>query len=320
MTNQKPVSKVLILDDVAIHAEAIKRFCDDHNLVGLKTRDENLFAVLRSNVDLGAIFLSESYGGTIAFATAVAKEIHAVRPELPIVLRREGSAALDDLPEALRQVLSGAYTIDDFEPLRLIVDEYIFSLDYPYALVRGISEISESTLRSMFEGVEITPEAPCIVRDRIIFGEVFSLIPLDTAWCRGYMMLQAEEDAILDLMNHRHMCSGTVADFRDLNSLLGEATNMIWGAFKNRYLSDEHTQNRSQVQVPLLINHKHKYISFGTGNPQLSFSYRLQDPETGATVKLDQRFAFNLAWSPEDFKETVHDTDALISAGELDLF
>jgi len=34
----------------------------------------------------------------------------------------------------------------------------------------------------------------------------------------------------------------------------------------------------------------------------------------------DQRFIFNLSWSPEDFREGTGDVDALVEAGELDLF
>jgi len=36
MNENKPVSKVLVLDDSPVCANAIKRFCDEHNLVGLK--------------------------------------------------------------------------------------------------------------------------------------------------------------------------------------------------------------------------------------------------------------------------------------------
>ena len=44
------------------------------------------------------------------------------------------------------------------------------------------------------------------MRDRIIFGEVFSLIPLESTWCRGYMMMQAEEQPILDLLDRHELC------------------------------------------------------------------------------------------------------------------
>ena len=88
MTEGKPVSKVLVLDDSPVHVEAIKRFCDDHNLIGLKVRRNRLLNVLRSNIDLGAILLAEDYGGSVEESAIVATQIDALRPELPIILRR----------------------------------------------------------------------------------------------------------------------------------------------------------------------------------------------------------------------------------------
>ena len=95
MTLDKPVSKVLVLDDSRAHADAIKRFCDEHNLVGLTVRRSRLLKVLRSNIDLGAILLAEDYGGSAAESAIIATQIDALRPELPIILRRESLASRD---------------------------------------------------------------------------------------------------------------------------------------------------------------------------------------------------------------------------------
>lgn len=317
MKTEEPVSKVLVLDHSEHHIDALKAFCSANSLVGLKVREERLMSVLQSNIDLGAILLSERYGGSLARSVVIAQVIHKVRPELPIVLRREDSATLDDLADAQRAVFCGAYVGADLAPLRALVDEYIFSLEYPNALVRGILEISEVMLGTVLPGCTVEWDTPCIVRDRIIFGEVFSLIPLESNWCRGYMMMQAEEQSVLDLLNAQDMCDGE-AGLRDLNSLLGEATNLIWGAFKNRYLGDAASLSRSQVQVPLIVNHQQKTISFGTENPQLVFKYRLVHARSGKTAHLHQRFIFNLAWSPEDFTEVP--VDGMVGSGELELF
>ncbi|HVE11005.1 MAG TPA: chemotaxis protein CheX [Paraburkholderia sp.] len=321
MNDTKPVSKVLVLDDDLLHADTIKRFCDENNLVGVKVRKSRLLSVLRANIDLGAILLHESYGGSLDEAAAIANRIYAVRPELPIIMRRERRATMDDLPESLRQILCAVYVASDITPLRDVIDKYIFSLDYPNALVRGISEISESMLTTLFKELTIASERPSIVRDRIIFGEVFSLIALESAWCRGYMMIQAEEEPLLALLDQRRSGSSSAAsaDFRDLNDLLGELTNMIWGAFKNRFLG-EVDPTRAQVQVPLLVNHRQKYISFGSDNPQLCFVYELTDEQSGRSVKLHQRFVFSLSWSPEAFSEIAEQPGATVGAGELDLF
>jgi hypothetical protein len=71
------------------------------------------------------------------------------------------------------------------------------------------------------------------------------------------------------------------------------------------------------VQVPLLVNHRHKCISFGSGNPQLCFMYSLTGSHSRRSVKLYQRFVFSLNWSPEDIKEVTDDVGAMVEAGEL---
>ena len=318
MTDQL-ISKVLVLDNSPEHVNAIKHFCDDNNLIGLKVQKNRLMSVLHSNIDLGAILFSATYGASPEENAEIAMRIHTLRPELPIILRREDAATLDDIPETRRRVFCGAYTTDDMTALSQIIDEYIFSQVYPNELVRGISEITEDVLASQFKHMTTTWATPYIIRDKVIFGEVFSLIPLESAWCRGYMMLQTEEQAILDVLD-AYGDKTDAANFRDVNSLLGEVTNLIWGAFKNRYIGDAGAASASRVQVPLIVNHKHRFISFGSENPQLCFFYTLTDENSGKTIKLYQRFVFNLCWTPEEFKEISHDASELVDSGELELF
>jgi hypothetical protein len=313
------VSKVLVLDESQEHSEAIKQFCEENNLIALKVRKNRLMSVLQSNIDVGAILYSENYGGSPKQNAEIALKIHAFRPELPIIIRRESVATLDDIPEIARPAFCAAYVANDMNTLRAVIDEYIFSLVYPNALVRGISEITETVLASQFKELTISWDTPYIVRDRVIFGEVFSLIPLESNWCRGYMMLQTEEEPILKVLD-LYSPSDADTNFRAVNSLLGEITNLVWGSFKNRYIGDAAAASGNQIQVPLVVNHKHKYISFGTENPQLCFLYTLTDVNSGQTVKLYQRFIFNLNWSPEDFKEITHDVEGLVDSGELELF
>jgi hypothetical protein len=315
---EKLVSKVLVLDNSPAHVESLREFCGRNNLVPLKVRKNRLMSVLRTNIDLGAIFMAETYGADCSESHEIALRIHTIRPELPIILRREQVATLDDLPDSTRKVFCAAYTTEDSAILSKVIEDHIFSLYYPCELVRGISQITESVLASQFREQSLSWETPYIVRDRVIFGEVFSLIPLESNWCRGYMMLQTEEQAILDVIDPTGG-RDIDADFRKVNALLGEITNLIWGSFKNRYIGDGGGLHR-HVQVPLVVNHKHKYISFGTENPQLCFFYTVTDEKTGRQVRLYQRFIFNLSWSPEDFSEIVHDSSELVEAGELELF
>lgn len=318
MNTNKPVSKVLVLDGSADHAHALRRFCDENNLIFVPVSRDGLASALATHIDLGAVLLAENYGGSPAESAAVAAELDASHPDVPIILRRDSQPTLDDLAPAWRDTLCGAWVGNDFDALRAALATHVFSLDYPNSLLQGIADITAARIASVFGGLEVTSGAPHIVRDRIIFGEVFSLIPLESAWCRGYMMMQAEEEALVELAGLGRNRRTHDASFRELNSRLGELTNLVWGAFKNRYPGGAQAY-RSETQVPLLINHRHRYISFGSENPQLCFRYTLRDDATGRTAQLDQRFAFSLAWSPEDFTEVTGD-EAPVDSGEIDLF
>jgi hypothetical protein len=321
--NTKLISKVLVLDGDPACFDTIKTFCDDNNLVGLTVQADNVMSVLRSNVDLGGILLSENYDGRAHGGLQMAHRIHAIRPELPIFLRRESVSNLDDIAASDRKSLSAAYTIATMDLLQGPVGEYIFSLSYPNVLVRGISEITKAALESQFKGVDVEVAPPYIVRDRLIYGEIFTLIPIESSWCRGYMMLQTEELALLELVraDKTHIDPSEAFDFRNLNGVLGEITNLVWGAFKNRFMTDA-KMGTHLSQVPLIINHLHRYISFGSENPQLCFKYTLTDSsgtET-RTLQIYQKFVFNLSWSPEDFRENQTLVEDLVASGELDLF
>ena len=314
----QPSSVILVLESAKRSNDGIKAFCDRSRLAPLQVSPGHLMEVLRSDMDLGGILCGEDYAGTLAETTALALRIHEERPELPIFLRRDQRCGLDDIPKAQRYVFCAAWVESNVESLDAVLGEYLVSLVYPGALVRGISEISRVALASQLPGLAMECRAPCIVRDGLIFGELFSLIPLESRWCRGYMMLQADESPLLDLIARRN--GKGEASFREVASLLSETTNLIWGAFKNRFIGDAGAGPGQHIQVPLLINHHLKYISFGTENPQLCFLYTLRDTVSGASMKLYQRFIFNLNWSPEGFRELAHEVDDPVARGELELF
>lgn len=316
------MSKVLVLDDACEHFERLKQFCDECGLVGIKPNQgnkESVMTILKSNVDLGGILLHENYGAA-GQGLALAKSIHTSRPELPIFLRRETAASLADMSAADASVFCAAFTISELDQLKSALDSSIFSRVYPTELVRGITEMTLSSLRTLFKNCSVDVEAPYLVKDQIIYGEVFSMIAIESNWCRGYMMLQSEEERLLDPL--RDAAAGEVLTFRDLNSVLGEATNLIWGSFKNRYVGDHDNQSGfAQTQVPIIINHQRRYISFGSDDPQLCLKYTLtENNKPGATpVPIFQRFIFNLSWSPDQFAE-IPSVEALVDSGELELF
>jgi hypothetical protein len=226
-----------------------------------------------------------------------------------------------DFQERDRSFFSAAYTIDNLQSLQDVINEHLFSRFYPSVLVRGISEITKSIIESQFKDVLVWTEPPYIVSDRLIYGELFTLIPLESTWCRGYMMLQTEERPLIGFVetDKTHIATET-ASFRDINNVLGEITNMIWGSFKNRYITAEPLEG-GLPQVPLIVNHLHRYISFGSEDPQLCFKYNMVDKNwDNPPLTIYQRFAFNLNWSPERFKEIDTGAEDLVQAGELEMF
>lgn len=318
------VSKVLILDDAEAHFDSLKGFCEDCGLVGIRPQQRDaagVMAILRSNVDLGGIMLYEHFGGTAGQGLELAREIHDSRPELPIFLRRDVVASVAGLDEKQAGMFRCAYTLADLQPLRATLDVSIFSRVYPNDLVRGITEFTRTSLETLFHHCDVDIETPYLVKDRIIYGEVFTLIAIESDWCRGYMMFQASEEAVLGLIRRAAGREGERWTFRELNNVLGELTNLAWGSFKNRYVGHESRGGQFQTQVPIIINHHRGFISFGSEDPQLCLKYMLRecDRPDAPPVPIFQRFVFNLNWSPDEFKENPS-VESLVDSGELELF
>lgn len=314
--------KVLVLEEQVDAAEALRVFCEGHDLLPVKVQPENLMTVLRSSIDLGALFLSDGYAAHGLQGRRLAQELNRIRPELPIFLHLPTMGS--DAEEVDPRVIRYAYRLDGLAALSPIVRESLFSLVYPEALVRGIVELTQTALMGQFRDISLMAEAPIIVRDRLIYGEVYSLIPLESNWCRGYMMLQMEERGLQRLqLRQLAQVEATHRDgIRAINNVFSETTNLIWGAFKNRFIAYDDVTPAKMTQVPIVINHPQRYISFGSEDPQLCFRYHLWDNplQQGEAIELHQRFIFNLSWSPELFQENQAATASMLASGELELF
>ncbi len=317
-TTSAPVSKVLVHDCSTEHEAALKAFCEENHLVAVKPSSNNVLDVLRSYVDLGGVFLSEDIEGEPGGGIRLGEEIHRIRPELPIFLRINSDASnINDSKKSF----CATYTIDSIKTLTTIINEYIFCTHYPNVLIRGIEEITCETLHHFFEDAEIHVSAPYLVKDRIIFGELFSLIPVESCWCKGYMTLQSEEANVRKMVRAEKISeeSSDVENFRVINDVLSEITNMTWGTIRNRFISEACPVSDVKTEVPIIVNHKHQYITFGTNTPQLCFKYTLSRND-GTSFSLYVKFVFNLHWAPEKFTENLPSVNELVTAGELEFF
>lgn len=323
MTSASPlISKVLVFEDEPQMCDAIKALCQSNNLVPLRIHGSDVMAVLQSNLDLGAVMLSEHAGGKPHGGIELATAIHKARPELPLFLRRDDRTDAYDLSAPEAALFRAVYTIDKPANLIAALDTWIFNRSYPTPLVRGIAEVTQSAMGSQFHRVSVTHESPCLVRDRLIYGELFSLIPIESNWCRGFMMLQTKHQPLSDFIKHgKARFNADAHAFRDINNILSEITNLAWGSFKNRFTKPDIFQAHLS-QVPIIVNHQHKYISFGSDDPQLCIKYTITDDDGGTPSSLEilQYFVFNLNWTPENFTENDTSADELGASGELEFF
>jgi hypothetical protein len=313
-------AKVLLLEHDPSHYRTLLEFCDGIGLVPLPCTAAEAQATLALHKDLGGVLLAEDLPCEADDAPALARAIHALRPELPIFLRRTRTTPLD---EAATLAISHPWAAGDLDTLRRHVQSSLFRLQYPPELVQGVLDLTREALTGMFPQADVSHEPPYVVHDRIIFGQVSTLIPIESTWCRGYMMLQTEEAALRQgvIQGLGMEGCGTDLGFRAMNQLLAETTNLVWGAFKNRYIPPEAFAGE-QTQVPIVINHEQKYISFGSTDPQLCIRWRLADPRRAGLPPLTivQRLIFNLLWSPSEYERFAAAAGAVPPSGVLELF
>lgn len=315
-------SKIVVLDSDQKSLDIIKSFLQQNDLIGMRAQKFEVVKTLNEHVDLGALILSDVVDETGVSGFDIAIRAHNIRRELPIFMRlSQGSA--DDVPEKYRPIISGYFQGTDMAALKALIDKFLFCIYYPDELVSGITRITEEVLVSNFKNCNVIVDHPIVVRDQFIYGELFSLIALECDWGRGYMMMQADEEAIFRIIE----CGSTGIStknitFREVNGVLSEITNMVWGKLKARYMSSY--VNKSDItkpQVPIMINHNRNFASFGTVNPQLCFHYEVREATHQIeAINFIQKFVFNLDWSPENFKSDESIVDNCVESGELELW
>jgi hypothetical protein len=312
-------AKVLLLEHDPVHYPQLLEFCETLGLITVPRAAADAMEALSQHKDLAGVLLAEDLPCDHPDSLKLAQALHRQRPELPIFLRRTSTR---ELTEDETRCITHPWASGDMATLHAHIDRSLFGLRYPMVLVHGIVDLTCSAIQSMFPNATVEAEPPYVVHDRIIYGQVSTLIALESTWCRGYMMLQTEEGALRQGMAQGMGFEGVGGDlgFRELNNMIAETTNLIWGAFKNRYIPPEAFANQ-QTQVPIVINHEQKYISFGSQDPQLCIRYQLSDPRRPRQRPLTivQRFIFNLLFRPEAFVEFAQPSNAT-STGELEFF
>nr|WP_269783410.1 chemotaxis protein CheX [Marinibactrum halimedae] len=151
------------------------------------------------------------------------------------------------------------------------------------------------------------------------------MIPLESSWCKGYMMIQTTDEDISNVIRsgNTSLPSKINNESLDVNQLLNEITNVIWGRIKSQFFTEEHNADvgGSSIQVPILVNHAKKFISFGATEPQLCFTYTVEDTQNRyKPFTLNQKIIFNLSWMPENMNISEQILSDSVESGELELF
>lgn len=316
-------SKVLVFEPEPKQQQFLRIFCEKNHLMGLRVDNLDRFIrTLNSEIDLGALFLCEQEGEeNQTKLRRVVRALSSMRPELPIFLRR--IVREDGIEEDWSERVAGSYFSEDEDTIRDLIDTYIFNRYYPTEVIRQIQNDTQKSLEGLFLGFTVGVDFPHLTRDRILYGEVLTLMRLESAWCRGYMMIEVCEAPI-----HELLVQGSIPgmarvdegadDFRAVNSVLSELTNSVWGRIKAAMLDAQgDTLSGYQAEIPSIINNNHNFITFGTDDPNLCFRYVMLDPEDKVDpFMIQQRFVFHLKWKPEA-REEGQIVDRLVESGEI---
>ena len=319
MNEKMPLtSRVLTFETDLSVLPKLKQIFENNNIVGMRSiGDVNIIDIILSkNIHLGALFLNNR-GDFIPLA----RKLKLARPELPLFLRLEKPEEEEDIPAGDSHLFDGTFHISEEEKISRLLKSYLFIQDYPVEMIRQIQRFSINGIESLIQGMEIHSPAPTLIRDKVIYGEIMSLIPVNTSWCRGYMMLQTEMDDL-----HRILIqTGKNPHFSEepelvIPPLIGELTNLMWGGFKTVFIKEGfYEETGPDIQVPIIINHKQKYISFGGDIPQLCIEYILKDKLSLAReTRIIQKFIFNLNWNPKLVEE--YDFSDMVQDGTIELF
>ncbi len=326
-TSNQVMSKVLISEDDTDIRRNLSLFCETINISPIRASSDCLVTALRNNLDLGGFFLYLP-SNQAATSLALAQELKDLRPDLPLFLRVDNNSQYYELAKDKQALFVGFYTLEDLSKLAKLVEQFIFNRQYPNGLIAGIKNITLDAISSQFYNVEVVADQPYLIKDNIIFGHLFSMVPIEGSWCRGYLMMQTEQDKLEDMIASQHTkVKSFRPSFKDVNAILSEVTNLIWGKIKSNYFSSSPNLNTAELtQVPIIIDHSQKYISFGENQVHLCLNYRITstDEELANELFISQKLVFNMKYSPEMFDDIERalankDIDNDIN-GELEIF
>ncbi|MEC8050991.1 MAG: hypothetical protein VX210_09390 [Myxococcota bacterium] len=315
-------TKVLVYEPNVEERQPLRAALEAHHLQGLRVDELPRFLrFLENKIDLGGLFIGAARGEEDVLLDTL-KTLKRERPELPVFVRLELESGIS-IP-GLEDYCCCVYFKPGDRSFVNTVQRRIFSRSYPCELVRTVQDETRKVLGSVFPDLMVEVDTPFLSHDKLLFGEIVSFVRLEGGWCRGYMLFEAREEALWRLLQSG-VIPGTEAgrnqdaDFRRANSLLTEISNLSWGRLKSWFekqdIADEPERFRSEL--PCIINNERRYLSFGSDDAKLCFTYVCLDPKMRVEpLVLQQRLIFHLKWRP-DQREADAKIESLVNEGTL---
>lgn len=297
-------------DDDALNL--IKAIAAEGNIVVPKKSAIDILTLIQNTdldaTDICAIFLTEDQDENGLCGFDIAKEIHRARSNVPIFMRLRNGGSINDLNISQRQLIAGCYCTSEPEQLKNYTDKFLYGFYFPTKLVDIFTSAGTSVLNSTFKGCEVREAKPFLVYDHFINTEYTSILPVQFSFGNGVLTLLIKEDDAVALIDNGHTSLNKDQVNNDhLNQLISEVMNLYWGKVRrSAEVTYGSEQERSPVNIPIVVNHKKKYINFGNNTPQLCFRYvLLRDASTLDPIIVEFKMMFNSVLRPKDFPEKV---------------
>ncbi len=314
------ISKILVDSNADNLPRFLRDYFNKNNLQGVTAKDNLLIDLLNVSTDLGGVFMSLDTLSNDFSGINLVEEIHGEHPELPIFLYLDDEKNKDtELVKHLLDLKCTLFTDNDTESLDRAIEENIFCTYYPVPMIKEFQAISNKAFLSINDDLDVSMETPFIVKSRVIYGELFSLMAIESNWYNGFMMIQSTYQELGRVLSKRTQKNSELA----CNDLLNELTNLIYGGMKASFSNNasDIIDGSRKIQIPTIINHQKKYISFGGNQPQLCFKFLIKS-KTGVfePFSIFHKLVFNVSWEPGLFDEASFSADDLVDSGELELF
>jgi hypothetical protein len=320
--NSKIESKILIYETDDDYKDVLKSFCQDYNLKGgFVATPELLMPTIKSSLNVGGIIICGLNHEVLGFVC----EINVFFPSIPIFIRSvEIEVTNQFLQMAVNPDVIKSYQSDDFDTLKTLMSDFVFNKVFPEGWIQDFQAMACEAMIEKFRDTHVTSTNVFMSSDRRIYGERIELMSIRSDWCEGVVMLQSVSSDIIRVINDGKTTftahNGRAAWYAE--DLMRELMNSIWGAFKSKYIPSDYVGREGGIDVPLTINHKEGYISFGAADPLVGFSFDLEryDPESGEILykfNIYLKFSFHLHWDSEKF---IENEEELVDSGELEFF